>query len=164
MCSSLVNICLHFPFTHLSVSLFFFLMLQQISQVLNNFSKWLNTVPNFPSALLISCWPYSCNSPFSCSTMDQLINRCIAIVLNFPLPLFSADFFVSLSLYIPVSWFTVLILQKHLLLYPLKILCTGGKVFEFLGVWTFLYSTFTLHWWFDWCGLWAENYFLWVDS
>ena len=68
--------------------------------------------------------------------------------LHFLLPLFSAEFSVSLILYTPVSWFTVFIFQKHILLYVSMSLCPGGKVFESLNVWTFLsfLILFLLYW------------------
>lgn len=75
-------------------------------------------------------------APVWISWLLGLVHGCL--FWNFPLPLFSAEFSVSLILYTPVSWFTVFIFRKHILLYLSMSLCPGGKIFESLNVWTFL--------------------------
>lgn len=134
-------------FSHLLIYLFFslsFQMLQQISQVLNVIHIIAcNFKLSFCSFDLLLIYLLQLLH-FFCSSMDQLITRLGAwlFVLEFSITTLLCRIFCFLdSIY---SCFLVycFIFQKHILLYLSMSLCSGGKVFESLNVWTFLYFLF----------------------
>ena len=127
-------------FTFLCLSLFFFkyfnISLKYLIIFPNNCMQFQIILQLFWSPVDLT--PAALHSPAPVWTSWLLVGAWL-LFWNFPLPLFSAEFSVSLILYIPVSWYTALIWQMHIFLYLFRFVCTASKVFESLDVWTFLY-------------------------